>query len=55
MKTYIIINGKNGYSISTTDIVSAKAIAIRICDCSKEIIVREIKCFEEVSKLPLKE
>lgn len=46
MKTYIIINGKTAYIKSFSFIETAITWAQNHCDCSQDIIVREIKTIE---------
>lgn len=42
MKKYIIINGKEAHLITASSMEKARHQAIKVCDHSKEVIVREL-------------
>jgi hypothetical protein len=43
MKTYLVINGKNSFILLRLSLKDVKEASLHFCDCSKEIIVREIE------------
>ena len=50
MKKYIIINGTIVIIVERENMEAARGAAIKVCDLSKEVIVREMTDFKDYTK-----